>query len=56
MYNGFGRSVMLQHFGYERLTIIVDICITTPMKALERVCLLAKALADRTHSLSRSKT
>ena len=26
---------------------LVDICITTPMKALERVCLLAKALADR---------
>lgn len=25
----------------------VDICITTPMKALEQVCLLAKALADR---------
>ena len=29
------------------LTVIVDICITTPMKALERVCLLAKALAER---------
>ena len=29
------------------LTSIVDICITTPMKALERVCLLAKALAER---------
>lgn len=27
--------------------IPVDICITTSMKALERVCLLAKALADR---------
>ena len=26
---------------------LVDICITTPMRALERVCLLAKALADR---------
>lgn len=25
----------------------VDICITTPMKALEQVCLLAKALAER---------
>lgn len=25
----------------------VDICITTPMKELERVCLLAEALADR---------
>jgi hypothetical protein len=32
---------------YNGLTIIVDICITTPMKALERVCILAKALADR---------
>ncbi|MCJ1473945.1 hypothetical protein MMC13_002601 [Lambiella insularis] len=29
----------------------VDICITTPMKALERVCLLAKALAD--HGMER---
>lgn len=30
-----------------RLIVIVDICITTPMKALERVCHLAAALADR---------
>ena len=29
------------------LTTLVDICITTHMKALERVCLLAKALAER---------
>ncbi|MCJ1286465.1 hypothetical protein MMC26_005810 [Xylographa opegraphella] len=29
----------------------VDICITTPMKALERVCLLAKALAE--HGMER---
>jgi len=27
----------------------VDICITTPMKALERVCQLAKALAERVY-------
>ncbi|KAL8823952.1 MAG: hypothetical protein Q9191_005416 [Dirinaria sp. TL-2023a] len=31
--------------------ITVDICITTPMKALERVCLLAKALAE--HGMER---
>ena len=47
---------MLPHLGYERLTIIVDICITTPMKALERVCLLAKALADRVYAVFRCKT
>ncbi|KAI9792505.1 MAG: hypothetical protein M1835_007790 [Candelina submexicana] len=29
-----------------KLTRTVDICITTPMKELENVCLLAKALAD----------
>jgi hypothetical protein len=29
------------------LSHAVDICITTSMKALERVCLIAKALADR---------
>lgn len=29
----------------------VDICITTPMKALEQVCLLAKALADREYQM-----
>lgn len=29
---------------------IVDICITTPMKALERVCLLANVLAERTYT------
>ena len=29
------------------LTAVVDICITTPMKKLERVCLLAEALAER---------
>ena len=28
----------------------VDICITTPLRALERVCLLAKTLAERTLS------
>jgi hypothetical protein len=27
--------------------VLVDICITTPSKALERVCLLAKTLAER---------
>ena len=29
------------------LTTVVDICITTPRKELERVCLLAEALAER---------
>ena len=32
------------------LTMPVDICITTSMKALERVCLLANALAERMSS------
>lgn len=47
---------MLSLFGFKRLTETVDICITTPMKALERVCLLAKALADRAYRLPHSKT
>ncbi len=37
----------------------MDICITTPLKILERVCLLANALADReetTVTLSRDHT
>ena len=29
----------------------MDICITTPLKILERVCLLANALADRKKSI-----
>ncbi len=29
---------------------IVDICITTRMKKLERVCFLAEALAERRYS------
>lgn len=43
------QMVSAIHFAQstKKLTIKVDICITTPMKALERVCLLAKALADR---------
>ena len=30
----------------------MDICIVTPMKELERVCLLAKVLADRKEAVS----
>jgi hypothetical protein len=30
------------------LTFAVDICITTPWKALEGVCMLAEVLAKRT--------
>ena len=37
---GFAQSI-------RRLIITVDICITTRMKKLERVCLLAEALAER---------
>ncbi len=33
--------------GIKRLIAAVDICITTRMKKLERVCLLAEALAER---------
>ena len=39
----------------KRLIAVVDICITTRMKKLERVCLLAEALAERRcsyHSLA----
>ncbi|MCJ1248096.1 hypothetical protein MMC30_005311 [Trapelia coarctata] len=51
-----GNSIKVHVFGSSGNLLCttdsdVDICITTPMKALERVCLLAKALAD--HGMER---
>lgn len=39
-----------------RLTAVVDICITTRMKKLERVCVLAEALAERRCSYRANST
>ena len=37
-------------YSFNKLTLKVDICITTPYKVLEETCLLAAALAERLSS------